>query len=89
MRETFATIMTKRIYTLAFDRGTVITPATHRSLVNARDNRGVVVATPTTLKSIQLVYVETLQRLDEARRMGPADRVTELQMQTVELAKVR
>jgi hypothetical protein len=54
MRETFSTIMSKRIYTLNFDRGTVITPATHRGLVNAKKNRGVVVATPTTLKSIQV-----------------------------------
>ena len=50
----FATIMTKRIYTLNFDRGTTITPATHRALSNAKKNRGVVVATPTTLKSTRV-----------------------------------
>ena len=101
MRETFATIMTKRIYTLNFDRGTVITPATHRALTNAKRNRGVVVATPTTLKSIQLVYVETLQRLEEAMRKQKAAQnssgggkqtgkasVAELTEQVGELAKV-
>ena len=88
MRETFSTIMSKRIYTLSFDRGTVITPATHRSLNNAKRNRGVVVATPTTLKSIQLVYVETLKRLDETRRAGPKDRVAPLAAQVRELKAV-
>mmetsp|Transcript_2417 Transcript_2417/g.3236 ORF Transcript_2417/g.3236 Transcript_2417/m.3236 type:complete len:3692 (+) Transcript_2417:353-11428(+) len=88
MRETFSTIMSKRIYTLNFDRGTAITPATHRGLVNAKKNRGVVVATPTTLKSIQLVYVETIQRLDEARKSGPKDTVLTLSAQLLELKNV-
>lgn len=60
MRETFSTIMSKRIYTLNFDRGTAITPATHRGLVNAKKNRGVVVATPTTLKSIQVKHIRVV-----------------------------
>jgi hypothetical protein len=88
MRETFSTIMSKRIYTLTFDRGTVVTPATNRSLTNAKKNRGVVVATPTTLKSVQLVYVETMQRLDEARRTGPKDRASALADQLKELKAV-
>jgi thiol-disulfide isomerase/thioredoxin len=88
MRETFSTIMSKRIYTLNFDRGTVITPATHRGLENAKKNRGVVVATPTTLKSIQLVYVETIQRLDAARKSGPKDTVLSLSAQLIELKNV-
>lgn len=88
MRETFATIITKRIYTLSFDRGTIVTAAMHRSLQNAKRNRGVVVATPTTLKSIQLVYVETLQRLDTYRREGPFSKVQELSFECHELAKI-
>jgi hypothetical protein len=88
MRETFATIITKRIYTLSFDRGTVVTAAMHRSLQNAKRNRGVVVATPTTLKSIQLVYVETLQRLDTYRREGPFSKLQELSFECHELAKI-
>lgn len=87
MRETFATVITKRIYTLSFDRGTVVTGAMHRSLQNAKRNRGVVVATPTTLKSIQLVYVETLERLDTYRREGPFSKVQDLSFQAHELAK--
>lgn len=46
MRETFAVIMVKRIYTLEFDRSTVVKPSMRRSLENAAANRGVVVATP-------------------------------------------
>ena len=88
MRETFATIITKRIYTMSFDRGTIVTAAMHRSLQNAKRNRGVVVATPTTLKSIQLVYVETLQRLDTYRREGPFSKVQELSFECHELAKI-
>ena len=88
MRETFSTIMAKRIYTMSFDRGTSITPTFNRSLSNARKNRGVVVATPTTLKSIQLVYVETLQRLDDAKRNGPKDRAAKLGAEVTELKAV-
>lgn len=58
MRETFSAIMVKRIYTLEFDRSTKVKPAMRRSLENAAANRGVVVATPTTLKSIMLSYLE-------------------------------
>jgi hypothetical protein len=46
MRETFAVIMVKRIYTLEFDRSTIVKPSMTRSLENAAANRGVVVATP-------------------------------------------
>ena len=46
MRETFAAIMVKRIYTLEFDRSTTVKPSMRRSLENAAANRGVVVATP-------------------------------------------
>ena len=60
MRETFANIMAKRIYTLKFDRSTVIRPAMFRSLQNSVLNRGVVVATPTAVKSVMLCFIETL-----------------------------
>ena len=66
MRETFATIMSKRIYTLQFDRSTEVTPNTSKVLANAAKNRGVVVATPTTIKSVMLCFVETLENLHSA-----------------------
>ena len=61
--ETFASIMTKRIYTLDFDRSTKVTSSMRRGLENAAANCGVVVATPTTLKSIMLSYLELLQQI--------------------------
>ena len=56
MRETFAAIMVKRIYTLDFDRSKTVRPAMRRSLENAAKNRGVVVATPTTIKTSHLNF---------------------------------
>jgi hypothetical protein len=47
-----------------------------RSLENAAANRGVVVATPTTLKSVMLSYIEILQHLREAHEGGMRTKVT-------------
>jgi hypothetical protein len=49
------------VYTLEFDRSTKITSSMRRSLENAAVNRGIVVATPTTLK-IQPKYLYTSYR---------------------------
>lgn len=59
-----------------------------RSLENAATNRGVVVATPTTLKSIMLSYVEVLQHLKEAHAGVAGLKVEELKVQAAELAKI-
>jgi hypothetical protein len=89
MRETFAAIMVKRIYTLDFDRSTTVTPSMRRSLENAAANRGVVVATPTTLKSIMLSYVECLQQIREAKAVGGMRvKLQELTNNASELAKI-
>lgn len=66
MRETFANIIPKRIYTFKFERATQVTAGMRLTLENAARNRGIVVATPTSLKSVMLVYIETLRMLDEA-----------------------
>jgi hypothetical protein len=88
MRETFAAIMVKRIYTLDFDRSTTVRPAMRRSLENAARNRGVVVATPTTVKSIALSYIEVLQQLKEAYSLGVRSKLDELKVQADELSKI-
>jgi hypothetical protein len=88
MRETFAAIMVKRIYTLEFDRSTTANSAMRRGLENAARNRGVVVATPTTIKSIMLSYIEVLQHLQEAHTEGMKTKVEELKLQAEELAKI-
>jgi len=46
MRETFANIIPKRIYTFKFERATEVTPGMRLTLENAARNRGIVVATP-------------------------------------------
>ena len=88
MRETSVSIITKRIHTLTFDRSSVVTKAMIQSIENARKNRGVIVATPTTLKSFQLVYIETLQRVRETSRIGEATRSKEVTLQAKEMAKI-
>lgn len=86
MRETFCAIMTKRIYTLEFDRSTKVKASMRRSLENAATNRGVVVATPTTLKSIMLSYIESLQQLREPDLLTAQRQ--ELVEQSQELCKI-
>lgn len=88
LRETFASIMVKRIYTLDFDRSTVVKASMRRGLENAAVNRGVVVATPTTIKSVLLSYLEVLQRLKEAHSVGIKAKVDELKIQAEELSKI-
>lgn len=88
MRETFAAIMVKRIYTLDFDRSKTVRPAMRRSLENAAKNRGIVVATPTTIKSIMLSYIEVLQHVSEAKAMGMHTKVKEYGGQANELSKI-
>ena len=68
MRETFSAIMSKRIYTLKFERSTTPSEGMVRSLENAVRNRGIVVATPTTIKSVMLCFVETLGHIESAER---------------------
>jgi hypothetical protein len=90
MRETFATIMVKRIYTLDFDRSTTVRPAMRRSLANAASNRGVVIATPTTVKSVMLSYIECLELLSEAKeqRVQQPAKMAELSIQARELKQI-
>jgi hypothetical protein len=88
MRETFAAIMVKRIYTLDFERSTIVKPSMSKSLENAAMNRGVVVCTPTTLKSVMLSYVEVLQQLKEAHSIGLQTKIAEKKVQAEELAKI-
>ena len=76
LRATFATIIAKRVFTLHYDRSTVPSPQLLASLVAARDARAVVVATPTSVKSIMLGFVEALRRARDGA--GPAPGVDEL-----------
>ena len=88
MRETFASIMVKRIYTLEFDRSTTVKSSMRRGLENATSNRGIVVATPTTLKSVMLSYIEVLHKIMEAHQSGARTKVAELQKQAEEFQQI-
>ena len=44
MRETFASIMVKRIYTLEFDRSAMMKSSMRRGLENAKRNRGLLIS---------------------------------------------
>ena len=68
MRETFSTIMVKRIYTLTMERSTDAGEPMVRSLRNAMQNRGIVVTTPTACKSVMLCYLESLGNINEAQQ---------------------
>eukprot|EP00961_Rhodomonas_salina_P098909 1330621-Rhodomonas_salina.1 len=63
-----------------------------RSLENAVRNRGVVVATPTTIKSIMLVYIEALRRIHDSPAAAPdseaAQGLKDMQKQVKELASM-
>ena len=68
MRSTFSSIIEKRVYTLVFDRGSEATPSLLDKLETARRGSGVVIATPTTLKSIQLKFLELLTQISDVNR---------------------
>lgn len=65
MRSTFSSIMHKRIYTLTSDRAAKVDQAMLKKLVNAVKTRGVVISTPTSVKSIQLKFLEMLHMLED------------------------
>ncbi len=88
MRETFGSVIVKRIYTLEFDRATIIKPSVRRSLENAVTGRGVVIATPTTIKSIMLSYIEVLQQLKDAHSLGLRSKINDLRTQAEELNRI-
>ncbi len=80
--------MVKRIYTLEFDRSSTMKPSTRRGLETAAQNSGVVIATPTTIKSIALCYIEVLQLLKNAKESNQFSKVADLTNHASELAKV-
>ena len=67
MRETFAVIVQKRVYTLVFERSTIVRQTNFETLLNAKRNRGIVIADPSTVKSIMLSSVELQMQIAEAK----------------------
>ena len=73
LRRTFSSIITKRIFTLHFDRNDVLDPKLEKKLTAARDMAAIVVSTPSSVRSIMLKFVEILTDLgDPASRASKA-----------------
>ena len=68
LRATFSSIVRKRVFTLQFDRGSDISWATLEKLQAATKNRGVVMCTASTIKSLQLKLLEKMHTLRDPKR---------------------
>jgi Protein of unknown function (DUF3638)/Protein of unknown function (DUF3645) len=73
MREKFAAVVRKPIFTFSFNRGTPITRDLYLKLCKARDSKAVICATPTSVKSLMLKFVEMMKVLEE-KKFGTARR---------------
>jgi Protein of unknown function (DUF3638) len=73
MREKFAAVVRKPIFTFSFSRGTPITRDLYLKLCKARDSKAVICATPTSVKSFMLKFVEMMKVLEE-QKFGRARR---------------
>lgn len=69
MREKFAAVVRKPVFTFQFNRGTPITRDLYLKLCKARDSRAVICATPTSVKSFMLKFVEMMKILED-RKFG-------------------
>lgn len=65
MRSSFSSIMHKRIFTLNFDRSSEADPTIYKKLVSSIKMRGVVISTPTTIKSMMLKFLEWMTILND------------------------
>ena len=67
LRATFSSIVRKRVFTLSFDRSSTLAWTTVDKLQSAAHNRGVVLCTSATIKSLQL---KLLEKMDVLRADG-------------------
>mmetsp|Transcript_14755 Transcript_14755/g.40767 ORF Transcript_14755/g.40767 Transcript_14755/m.40767 type:complete len:3812 (+) Transcript_14755:277-11712(+) len=73
MREKFAAVVRKPVFTFNFSRGTPITRDLYLKLCKARDSKAIICATPTSVKSFMLKFVEMMKILEE-KKFGEARR---------------
>ena len=67
-RSTFSAIMFKRIFTLTLERSSKVDAKLYSKLLNARQTGGIVISTPTAIKSIQLKFIELLAAIEDSTR---------------------
>ena len=60
-------------FSFQFDRFQQVTPALYQKLLKARERRAVVVASPTSIKSFSLKFIEVLHNLDRIKNEEIAD----------------
>jgi hypothetical protein len=84
MRSTFSSIMHKRIYTLHCDRASKVDRTLYNKLANAIRTNGVVISTPTSIKSIMLKFMEMLHLIEDES----APRHPQMEVDAKELARI-
>ena len=67
MREKFAAVVRKPVFTFSFSRGTPITRDLYMKLCKARDSKAIICATPTSVKSFMLKFVEMMRHLERSK----------------------
>lgn len=67
MREKFAAVVRKPVFTFSFSRGTPITRDLYLKLIKARDSKAIICATPTSVKSFMLKFVEMMRHLERSK----------------------
>jgi hypothetical protein len=73
LRSSFSSILQKRVYTFSFDRSSIMSEATLKKLRHARVEAGIVVSTPSAVKSLMLRYIENLfilQKKEQHSKIG-------------------
>ncbi|KAJ9441712.1 putative nucleoredoxin 1-2 [Diplonema papillatum] len=85
LRSTFASLIPKAIYTFVCDRTSEIDVLVVNKFQRAVSSRGVVVTTPSSLKSIFLKFVEGIERMADESRLPPPP---ELEAETRDLKKL-
>eukprot|EP00957_Ditylum_brightwellii_P117625 8971572-Ditylum_brightwellii.AAC.1 len=67
MREKFAAVVRKPVFTFNFDRGTRVTRDLYMKLCKARDSKAIMCATPTSVKSFMLKFIEMMRHLEHSK----------------------
>jgi hypothetical protein len=73
LREKFSSLLQKPVYTFAFDRSDNADSALLAKLEKARHAKAIILASPTSIKSFLLKFVEMVHMLDQHESAGRAD----------------
>ena len=66
MREKFSAVIRKPVFTFHYNRGSPITRDLYMKLVKARDSKAIICATPTSIKSFELKFIEMMRHIERA-----------------------